>query len=117
LWPMNFHGRQLDGHDYVPLVRKGRRWREKHTELLVDVLVDAGVGRAYGIWSELASDPEPIPRVLEIGIQTAISHHSVSVIAHTMRSTRLWRDSGLSFERAAVGSWIAVGAAKEVVAT
>jgi len=85
--------------------------------LLVDVLVDAGVGRAYGIWSELASDPEPIPRVLEIGIQTAISHHSVSVIAHTMRSTRLWRDSGLSFERAAVGSWIAIGGAKEVVAT
>jgi hypothetical protein len=25
-----------------------------------------------------------------------------------MRSTRFWRDSGLSFERAAVGSWIAV---------
>jgi len=35
----------------------------------------------------------------------------------TTRSTRFWRDSGLSFERAAVGSWIAVGAAEEVVAT
>ena len=35
----------------------------------------------------------------------------------TMRSTRFWRDSGLSFERAAVGSWIAVGAAEEVLAT
>jgi hypothetical protein len=35
----------------------------------------------------------------------------------TMRSTRFWRDSGLSFERAAVGSWIAVGAPEEVVAT
>jgi hypothetical protein len=66
---------------------------------------------------ELISDPEPIPRVLEIGIQTAISHRSVSVIAHNLRSTRLWRGSGLSFERAAVGSWIAVGAAEEVVAT
>jgi len=29
-----------------------------------------------------------------------------------MRSTRLLRDSGLSFERAAVGSWIAVGQRK-----
>jgi len=37
------------------------------------------------------------------------------VIAPTMRSTL--RDSGLSFERAAVGIWIAVGAAEEVVAT
>jgi hypothetical protein len=35
----------------------------------------------------------------------------------TMRSPRFWRDSGLSFERATVGSWIAVGAAEEVVAT
>jgi hypothetical protein len=35
----------------------------------------------------------------------------------TMRSARFWRDSGLSFEGAAVGSWIAVGAAEEVVAT
>jgi hypothetical protein len=26
-----------------------------------------------------------------------------------MRSTRVWRDSGLSFERTTVGSWIAVG--------
>lgn len=34
-----------------------------------------------------------------------------------MRSTRFWRDSGLSLERAAVGSWIAVGAVEEVVAT
>ena len=34
----------------------------------------------------------------------------------TMRSTRLWRDSGLSFERAALGSWIAVGEAEKVVA-
>ena len=68
-------------------------------------------------YCELVSDPEPIPRVLEVGIQTAISHRSVSVIAPTMRSTRLWRDSGLSFERAAVGIWIAVGAAEEVVAT
>ncbi len=58
-----------------------------------------------------------MPRVLEIGVQTAISRRGVSVIAHTMRSTRFWRDSGLSFERAAVGSWIAVGAAEEVVAT
>jgi hypothetical protein len=58
-----------------------------------------------------------MPRVLEIGIQTAISRRGVSVIAHTMKSTRFWRDSGLSFERAAVGSWIAVGATEEVVAT
>ena len=34
-----------------------------------------------------------------------------------MRSTRFWRNSGLSFEPAAVGIWIAVGAAEEVVAT
>ena len=39
------------------------------------------------------------------------------VMRITMRSTRFWRDTGLSFERAAVGSWIAVGAAEEVVAT
>jgi hypothetical protein len=38
-------------------------------------------------YCELVSDPEPIPRVLEIGIHTVISHRSVSVIAHTMRST------------------------------
>jgi hypothetical protein len=68
-------------------------------------------------YRELVSDPEQMPRVLEIGIQTAISRRGVSVIAHTMRSTRFWRDSGLSFERTAVGSWIAVGAAEEVVAT
>jgi hypothetical protein len=68
-------------------------------------------------YCEFVSDPEPIPRVPEIGIQTAILYRSVSVIAHTMRSTRLWRDSGLSFERAAVGTWIALGAAEEVVAT
>ena len=68
-------------------------------------------------YCELVSDPELIPRVLEIGIRAEISHRSVSVIAHTMRSTRLWRNSGLSFERAAVGIWIAVGAAEEVVAT
>jgi hypothetical protein len=30
----------------------------------------------------------------------------------TMRSSRFWRDSGLSLERATVGSWIAVGAAE-----
>ena len=66
-------------------------------------------------YCELVSDPEPIPRVLKVGIQSAISHRSVSVIAPTMRSTL--RDSGLSFERAAVGIWIAVGAAEEVVAT
>ena len=68
-------------------------------------------------YCELVSDPEQMPRVLEIGIQTAISRRGVSVIAHTMRSTRFWRDSRLSFERAAVGSWLAVGAAEEVVAT
>ena len=34
-----------------------------------------------------------------------------------MGSTRFWRVSGLSFERVAVGSWIAVGAAEEVVST
>lgn len=51
----------------------------------------------------------------DFGIQTAISRRSVSVIAHTMSSTRFWRDSGLSFEQAAVGSWIAVGAKQEVV--
>jgi hypothetical protein len=39
-------------------------------------------------YCELVSDPEPIPRVLEIGIHTAISRRSVSVITHTMRSTR-----------------------------
>jgi hypothetical protein len=36
--------------------------RKKVAALLVDVLVDAGVERADGIWSELVSDPEPIPR-------------------------------------------------------
>jgi hypothetical protein len=71
----------------------------------------------YGHYCELVSHPEPTPRILEIGIQTAISRCSVSVIAHPMRSTRLWRDSGLSFKRPAVGSWIAVGTAEEVVAT
>jgi hypothetical protein len=66
---------------------------------------------------EIGSGTEQMPRVLEIGIQTVISRRGVSVIAHTMKTTRFWRDSGLSFERAAVGSWIAVGAAEEVVAT
>jgi hypothetical protein len=70
----------------------------------------------HGRYREFVSDPEPIPRVPEIGIHTVISHRSVSVIARTMRSTRLWRDSSL-FERVAVGIWIAVGAAEEVVAT
>ena len=30
----------------------------------------------------------------------------------TKDSNRFWRDSSLSFERAAVGSWIAIGAAE-----
>ena len=68
-------------------------------------------------YREFVSDSEPIPRVLEIGIHTAISHRGVSVITHTMRSTRFWKDSGLSFELAALGIWIALGAAEEVVAT
>ena len=48
---------------------------------------------------------KPIPRVLEIGIHAETSHRSVSAITHTMRSTRLLRDSGLSFE----GLQLAVG--------
>jgi hypothetical protein len=54
-----------------------------------------------------------MPRVLEIGIQTAISrrlcnrsYDEVDQILARQRS---------SFERAAVGSWIAVGAAEEVL--
>ena len=70
-----------------------------------------------GHYLRVSLRPRTDPSCPGIGIQTAISHRSVSVIAHTMRSTRFWRDSGLSFERAAVGSWIAVGAAEEVVAT
>jgi hypothetical protein len=68
-------------------------------------------------YCELASDPEPMPRVLESAFRLQSRAAAFSVIAYRMRATRFWRDSGLSFERAAVGSWIAVGAAEEVVAT
>jgi hypothetical protein len=47
---MNFMTQQLDGHDTYRL-SGGTEMARKNTALLVDVLVDAGVERAYGIWS------------------------------------------------------------------
>ena len=55
-------------------------------------------------------------RHFDLGFKTWVRAYLVGR-EPVMRSTRFWRDSGLSFERAAVGSWIAVGAAEEVVAT
>jgi hypothetical protein len=55
-------------------------------------------------------------RTFDLGLKTWVRAYLVGR-EPVMRSTRFWQDSGLSLERAAVGSWIAVGAAEEVVAT
>ena len=51
-------------------------------------------------------------RTLDLGFKTRARAYLVGRES-VMRSTRFWRDSGPSLERAAVGSWIAVGAAEE----
>src|SRR6266849_5917759 len=55
-------------------------------------------------------------RTFDLGSKTWVRAYLVGR-EPVMKSTRFWRDSGLSLERAAFGSWTAVGAADEVVAT